>query len=371
VTTFFQHLSLRVGQLIGDSLDLEPGAMAEQLPLKGDLPTRVGAVLGAAEVLVPLYSPVYLRRPLPQAVRSAFQSRLDEAGPRRSAGHVQPVLWVPLPPGVRPEPDDLTEALSLGEGVPEYEENGLAALCRLALYREQYNVILGRLAERIVEVVRDRPLGPARSGLPFEVRPTTSGETTFQVGALTLVRGELTRDKAPAGYADSTLGWRPFAESEIDEVVQFTASKAELLGLGAVTIDLWSGSGSFAHSPGVALLDPWVLAAPGGRGRLQTAIKALPDWVVLFVLADENDPKYAAWGEDLFAEVVDMLSQHEMHIVKYARDASGYLQLVRSVVTLAGRQFLRRAPMPPRPTGPRPRLQDRPAPRKRPTEEDR
>jgi hypothetical protein len=372
VTTFFQDLCGHVRQLAGDGLDLEPGVMEEQLPLNGDWEAKVGAALGAAEVLVPLYSPIYLRRSLPSAVRAAFQSRLDDARPGLAAGHVQPVLWVPLPTEVRPDPDDLGDALSLGEGVPEYEENGLFALCRLTIFREQYRVIVRRLAQRIVEVARERPLGRARTQLPFTLTPRAIDETTFLVGALSLVDGELAPDRAPAGYADTTSGWRPFGHADIGPVVQYTASKAEGLGLRTAAVDLWSDIGAFARNPGIALIDPWVLATSGGRARLQTAVKALPEWVVLFVLADGNDPRYADRGEDLFADVVDMLSEHKVHIVKYAGDAPRYLQLVRSVVTQAGRQFLNRGPMPPRPRGrPRPKLQSRPDPKPRTTEEDR
>jgi hypothetical protein len=362
VTTFFQDLCGQVRQLAADGPNLEAGVMEEQLPLNGDWQAKVGAALGTAEVLVPLYSPVYMRRSLPRAVRDAFQSRLSAAGTGRAEGHVQPVLWIPLPPGVRPVPDDLADALSLGEGVPEYAENGLGALCRLTIFREQYGIIMRRLAQRIVDVARDQPLGASKTKLPFEVTPAAPDETTFLVGALALVNGELAPDKAPAGYADTTLGWRPFAGSEVDAVVQYTASRAEQLGLGTATIDLWDDNGAFARRPGIALIDPWVLATPGGRSRLQTAVKAFPEWVVLFVLADENDPGYAARGEGLFAEVVDMLSEHKVHIVKYAGHASRYLQLVRSVVTQARRQFLGKGPMPNRPVRQQPRLNNRPRP---------
>ena len=363
VTAFFQDLCAQVRHAAAKGgPDLEAGVMAEQLPLNGDWQAKVGAALGAAEVLVPLYSPVYMRRSLSQAVRNAFQSRLIEAGPELSRGHVQPVLWVPLPPGVRPDPDDLADALSLGDGMPEYEENGLGALCRLTIFRDQYNKVVGRLAQRIVDVARERPLGRSGTTLPFNVAPAPSGETTFLVGALALASGELPPDRAPAGHADTALGWRPFAGSDVGAVVPYTANMAELLGLGTATIDLWDDIEAFARNPGIALIDPWVLATSGGRARLQTAVKVLPDWVVLFVLADENDPRYAARGEDLFADVVDMLSEHKGRIVKYAGHASRYLQLVRSVATLAGQQFLSRGPMPPRPGTRRPRLQSQSGP---------
>jgi hypothetical protein len=231
-------------------------------------------------------------------------------------------------------------------------------------------VIVRRLAQRIVEVARERPLGRAKTQLPFTLTPRATDETTFLVGALSLVDGELPPDPAPAGYADTATGWQPFGQSEVGSVVQYTASKAEGLGLGTATIDLWSDIGAFARNPGIALIDPWMLATSGGRARLQTAVKALPEWVVLFVLADENDPRYATRGEDLFADAVAMLGEHKLHIVKYAGDAARYLQLVRSVVTLAGRQFLSRGPMPARPRGrPRPKLQ--PDPKPRTTEGDR
>ena len=75
------------------------------------------------------------------------------------------MLWIPFPPDV--DFPELHAALELGHGVPAYAENGLRALRMLAGYRTQYEVILSRLAHRIVGLAGDNPLkrSPAPDGL--------------------------------------------------------------------------------------------------------------------------------------------------------------------------------------------------------------
>jgi FxsC-like protein len=347
VTTFFQDLCAQVRRRAGRGSTLEAGFMEEeQLLLSPEWTARVSGALGASEVFVPLYSPTYLGRSWPVSELTAFRTRLDGLPGSRSRGHLQPVLWVPLARGQTA--DGLDDALQLTAEVPEYAKNGLLAMCRLTIFREQYATILRSLAERIVQTAENRPLGRSAIPIPITVtEPTAAKETLFVVGTISPTSVEPPPDRATAGHGDRATAWRPFRTPQVLPVAEYVANVAQRLGLGTETVDLLRDSEALAARPGVALIDPWILAVAGGRARLQAAIKALPEWVVLLLLADENDSDHAVRVQALAGEAFDMLNEHQQHVVKYARDVSEFVQLVPSAVTQARRRFLNKGPMPP------------------------
>src|SRR5258705_12999 len=88
-----------------------------------------------ARVLVPLYTREYLHAPPPEYAQFV-NGRTDPRGRRL----LHPILW-DVPPGGRRAPG-LAQARSLGTGIPEYEQTGLAAMCRLKAYRASYEDIV-------------------------------------------------------------------------------------------------------------------------------------------------------------------------------------------------------------------------------------
>ncbi len=345
VTTFYQDLCTQVRKRADRSSNLDIGFMEkEQLPISPEWTAGVAAALGTSEVFVPLYSPLYLDRSWPLSELASFQARLREHDADHVAAHIQPVRWVPLAGGE--PPDGLGHAPELGADIPEYANNGLLAMCRLTIFREQYTAILHELAERIVHVTEQQPLGRSTHPAPIQAtRPANAGPQ-FVIGAIAPTSTELTADRAPGTHGGTAAAWRPFGTPQVLPVTEYVANVAQRLGLGTETTDLLTDSEALQGNPGVAVIDPWILAVTNGASRLHAAVKALPDWVVLLLLADEADPNYGQRGDALVTEARSILAEHPEHVVKYARDASGFIQTVPSVVTQARRRFLNRAPMP-------------------------
>jgi FxsC-like protein len=342
VTTFYHDLSAHVSRLARHGAGLEAGFMASHSPGTQEWRARASAALGAAEVFVQLYSPDYLLRPWPLAERASFGGRMAGLSADHTRGHVQPVLWVPLAPGHQtPEVD---EALELGLSVPEYAKNGLLAMCRLTIFREQYAAILRRLAQRIVTAAEATPLGHSPTPVSIEVAQPSSDQASFVIGVIAPTAGVLAHRAGPGRHGDTSESWHPFARSEQLPPTEYAAQVAQRLGLGTDTVDLLEDSDGLTSTAGIVLVDPWILAVAGGRTRLLTTIKALPEWAVLFILANEGDPKHRPHGEAFLADVVELL-RCQQHVVKCARDASTFVQLVPHVVTQARRRFLSRAPM--------------------------
>jgi hypothetical protein len=338
VTRFYQDLSDQVTRLARPGQGHEVGFMADHRPATEEWKARAAAALGAAEVFVQLYSPDYLLRPWPLGEWSTFRGRLAGLAAERGRGHVQPVWWVPLLSGQ--QTPELDQALELGANVPEYARNGLLAMCRLTIFRSQYATILHRLAQRIVTVAEKAPLPRVAAPVSIEFAPPPSDQASFVIGVIA-----------------SDEDWHPFANAGSLPATDYAAQVAQRLGLGTYTVDLLENAEGLTSTAGIVLVDPSVLAVTGGRTRLLTTVKALPEWAVLFVLADERGPGY-------LADAVELLRGHQ-HVVKSARTAASFVQLMPQVVTQARRRFLGRAPMfPPHgsrtpPTGRRlPRLDD-------------
>jgi FxsC-like protein len=321
--------------------------MEERIPVTETGRTKVAQALGAAEVFVPLYSPTYMNRPRPLNEQATFQRRLDLVGPDRAKGHVQPVLWVPL----APDSSAADAALPLGNGIPEYARNGLQAMGRLNYMHEKYNVVLERLARKIVDVAETAPIGRSPAPLVLDERQPRLTQTPFVIGVFAPTTSNLPRGRAPLSYGPAALDWRPFHAPPLDPVAAYTAEVAQRLGLGTRVVDMWRRPDGMGTNPGVLLIDPWILGVPDGRDRLRVAVDLLPEWATLFVVVDEKDPQFVDGGERYHAEVTTLLDGGQFRIVKYAQGVSAFVDLVPSIVTKARRRYLHQAPMPTSPPG--------------------
>jgi FxsC-like protein len=273
-----------------------------------------------------------------------------------------------LPPWAdRPE---IREALVLGQGIPEYAENGLRALCMLRAYRDQYARVLGRLAERIVHLAERSPLGPSEApGLDQvaaeAVDDAAAGETPFVVAVASPSRSDLPPWRSAASYGRHSTGWRPFAGEQALPVAEYAANTAERLGFHARVIDYRDDSGLFARSPAVLLIDPWVAAGDGGLPDLQAATVDLPAWVIPLLVADPEDPQYAQRGARLTGQVLAMLGAAGVQRGQQATGMKEFVEIMPRLITDARRQYLRTGPVFP-PAGPGGPAAERPSLRGRP-----
>src|ERR1700722_204940 len=160
VRAFFDDLTRAV------KLTVPGGAVTgyydQQLPFgPQDRDAALRRAIGPADVFVPLYSPNYLSRSRPGQEWACFEQRLTAAGISDPMQQIAPVLWVPMLAGQRPPGLRQAEDLAPPEASGEYLDNGLMALMRLELYRRSYELVVGRLADRIATIARQAPLVPS------------------------------------------------------------------------------------------------------------------------------------------------------------------------------------------------------------------
>lgn len=349
VTLFFNDLSAEI-RAIDPEAGWDVGAYDRAVPRGEDVRTGVARALGRAQVLVPLYSPRYLSGVWPMAEHESFRVRLAQVG-GDPAVHIQPVLWVPLPPG-----EDLPDGVDLndlGDGRPEYAVNGLRMLRELTIYRKQYDAIVRRLAERIVDTVRTAPIA-ATPNLTFTESNPAPNLARFVVSVVAPTAGAEPDVRRPEAYGVRAADWHPFVDGRRQAVARQAANVAERLGLPTAIADVDGLTKAYGDIPALLLIDPWILTVQDGRSYLEETLRGLADWVTPMVVCDEEDPLYDERGRKLFDEALGMLTSVGTHRAPKDPRAAGDLDKAMPLLVMqARRRFLRNRP---RTSEPRPRL---------------
>jgi FxsC-like protein len=366
VSIFFEDLSREVAELVGPDTDQTIGFYDPLLPAGSNWKAQLARQLGTADVFVALYSPRYLTWSWPRTERYTFGRRLAEQDADPAAGNIQPVLWTPIPWTDDWPDSDRALALSLGEGITEYGENGLRALRMLNHHRPRYDEIVRRLARRIVHASDASPLTPTDiaplqahrlATEPDGIEEDRSRDTPFVVAVLAPSTGSVPAGRESAAYGATARDWRPFRRGEGVPVAELAANHAERLGLPAVVVDLEPSKSPFERAPGLLLVDPWIAADEAGQEELRARLAELPDWVLTVVVVDPADGQ-SQRGAALADLVIGMLAGTEPPRVRDARGIDEFDKLVPFLVTQTRGKYLVTAPVFP-PTGAlveRPRL---------------
>ncbi|WP_433537625.1 TIR-like protein FxsC [Micromonospora sp. CA-249363] len=345
VGRFFADLSGEVGRLAAPRPGVEIGFIDQHIPPGADVKAALAGALGAAQVFVPLYSPGYFNRPWALGEQESFLARLGTVAdaapvpPVVPAEHVVPVLWIPVPSwDNHPE---LGSALDLGRDVPAYAENGMRALCMLGAYREQYQLLLRRLARRIVEPTRRFWLRPSRAPDLDEVSRQTSADPAFVVAVLAPTWDQPPKGREASSYADRSRLWRPFGARQELPLADYAASTAERLGLPVRTTDFADAEDLLEVRPGLVLIDPWITERPGGVAALRAAARALPPWAVPLLVTDADDPRDAQRGADLARLALGVLQDSGVTRARWVGRMDEFAGLIPALVTEARRLYLK------------------------------
>lgn len=365
VKIFYDDLCAEVRRLARPNTGLDIGFVDYQLPAGSDLKGALASALGAAEVFVPLYSPGYLTRSWPLSERESFGRRISASTSPDADRHVVPVLWIPLPsPDQVPE---LTLALDLGEGIPEYAINGMRALRALSSFEDRYLMILRRLARRIVDLAERTPLGPSPAPVPGGSAERAPTDTRFVIAVLAPTTTDLPPDRRADTYGLRSALWRPFMDAQALPIAEYAANVAERLGLPTEIVDFTTDGALLEERPGVLLIDPWIVAGRGGEAQLLATFERLHEWVTPLVVVNQNDPQYAEGSAALGTRITDILLRTGAHRVRRAREVDEFVQLMPALISETRRQYLRNATVFP-PKGPeserlrlRPRSVDTPS----------
>jgi FxsC-like protein len=343
VGILFKDLSREVAAMVGARGGNPVGYFDDLVRPGADWKTELAGVLGATDVFVALYSPGYFNKSWPLQERESFRRRFDARAGDDADQRVLPVLWVPL--HAHAHAAERAAALSLGAGIPEYAENGLRALCRLAAYQEQYRTILVRLARRIVEIAgsaRPRPGGPVTIDVPVDSAKQT--DMSFAVAVLAPSRTDLPDDRSASPYGGTARSWQPYRDVQKFPIAEYAANVAERLGLPTRIVDWRSAVRALADSPTLVLIDPWIADTPGGTAALAALSADLPEWVTPLLVADRRDPQYAGRGTALIAEVADRLGAQGRR-VRRILNVEQLVRVMPSLINDTCRRYLKNAPV--------------------------
>jgi FxsC-like protein len=309
-----------------------------------------------AQVMVVLYSPDYVDREETSRELAAFRPRIPAARAHQRPGHIQPVLWAPLHPGQ--DADFMDRALELGAEYSEYAQLGLGSMCRISRYKEHYRNLVHRLASRIVQVAEQFALTAAPAGPPpAQTAPPTPGTLHFIVAVIAPNENQLPNARDPECYGPMSYSWRPFRHAHRFPIADYTSHEAQLLKMPTRIVDFAAGDPTLEVSPGVILVDPWIISLRSGEPLLRAAFAMLRQWVSLIVVVDRNDRQYGREVAEMAGRVMRMRQSQGSQLV---RDAKQFKQVIPKVVLRARRSYLSDGPSypPPGPYPPRERLID-------------
>ncbi|MGK5681470.1 FxsC protein [Actinoplanes sp. URMC 104] len=337
----FTELSVEVARLVGADRRAPVGFCDNLLPPMTDWRTALPAALGRADVFVALCSPDYLTKGWPLRERASFAGRYADPG---TAERFQvPVFWVPWPRGEHP--GERAAALRLGAGIPEYADEGLQALTRLAMHRRPYRAVLRRLAYRIVTLAAEAPR-PAPPAVAFDRVTAEPGVPTgilFTVAVLAPQRSDVPPGRSPRAYGPAPRAWTPHRTGL--PVARFVADVAERLGQPARVVDRPGDLALLADGAALVLIDPWSAATPDGLERLSGLATRIPAWATVLLVADRTDPQYAARGARLHHTVADTLVAAGIARQRIAllRDADRLVERAPSLIDRACAAYRRTA----------------------------
>jgi FxsC-like protein len=323
VHRFHQALELAVSAraaptegLRSGSLYYETIATAREQYETGDPPR--------ARVVVPLYTREFLHDPPPEFVEYCEQARAGSRSP-----HLHPVFW-DANPGGRDAPG-LVQARSLGSGIADYDECGLAAMCRLNAFSRSYRKIVDRLADRIVMAAEQPNQRPSwvEAGPPPGSPPIPEAQFVVSVIAAQWQR------------------WNPFGGAD-GALVDYTTAVARALMLLPVAVSYDAMDAEMLDSPGVLLIDLWALDVAALRPTIQRALQFPPPWVsVVVVAARRADDQHDTRREELITLACNLASR----LVSPISTRDGFERRIEDVVQRTRRNYLRRQQANPRPPG--------------------
>ncbi|GIF22185.1 FxsC-like protein [Actinoplanes tereljensis] len=302
----FNELSAEVAKLVKVDPVTPVGYYDDLVNPMTDWKSTLSGVLSVTDVFVALYSPGYFNKSWPLRERASFTGRFGDAAAAEQ--FVLPVLWVPWP---RWEHEaERAAALRLGARVPEYAEEGLQAMARLAMYRRQYRTVVQRLAKDIVAAaaIAPRPAPPAVAIDEIEIEPARSTEIQFTVGVLAPSRTDRPSGRTAAPYGPTPRSWNPYRGVQKFPVAEYVANVAERLGQPARIADRATDLSHLGDGAALVLIDPWLAGTTAGRQRLRELAERLPAWATVLLVADHEDPEYATRGARLHQAVTATLT---------------------------------------------------------------
>jgi FxsC-like protein len=283
---------------------------------------------------------------LPGREWECFRQRMEDMGLPDPQQRFTPVLWTPLRETQHPVAG-LEAALALGADMPGYVENGLRALLKIGWYRDSYEAVVNRLAERIVVLAENLPIQPYEVQDIDEMTSPFSPDSrlaVFSIETAAPTTSTVAAGHDPSGYGEDSADWRPFPRQELP-LAEYARQVAERLDFRAEVSGIMAVRDKSVRRPGIILIDPWFVADDNGRSALESAVDELPRWVLPLLVVDQpGDPrtqKLAGQVRDILAAAGALPTDSSRRAAEGVSSLSEFVSIVRVLVAEAEKQYLR------------------------------
>jgi FxsC-like protein len=298
-------------------------------------------------VFVPLYSRRYFQSENCGREWFAF-ARREVTHRARGGGRVDavvPVLWTRLS---RDQIPQVAQHLQydhpeLGE---RYRAEGCYGLIKLRDYRAAYQMAVHRLAERIIEL-GDMSVAHGDHDVQymdrkdFESLPSAFGSTSAERtsdGSLRITVLAHDTSSLPVGrardyYGDTPHSWAPYQPGYPQPVAEYALDLIRrCLDCDPVIESFDAGlSDGRLISPGICLVDAWVVMSDAYEERLRRLNELTPPWLSIVVPWNSEDPAFVGQGEQLRSKLQERLGAKLTSVPRRCRMAADGIPTIQDL----------------------------------------
>ncbi|MFD3501857.1 TIR-like protein FxsC [Streptomyces sp. NPDC058676] len=287
VRVFYQDLCDNIMAMTSLPAGAAVGYMDRGMSSGEDWSRELSESLASCRVLVPLISPRYFASDLCGREWYAFLERIIQAQADGALGRtspIVPVLWThvdfeQLPESVR---GFQIHHPSYGD---RYADDGIYGLIKLRRLRDEYEETVHRLARQIVSAAEEAPLPPGRprplTATPSAFKPRGDSPRRIHLTVAAPTRDSVPAFRDPRPYGESALDWNPYPSESTRPIAVLAEELTRALDYRVTvsTLDDEEGeSDTDQGSPGILILDRWVLADEQRRDRLRLFDRQARPW---------------------------------------------------------------------------------------------
>jgi FxsC-like protein len=347
VETFFSDLTDAVRRHAAGGGEGVSGFYDQRIPVGSDWKEFMTEALSAAQVFVPLYSVNYLTSSWPGRELTCFKKRVEAAGRRNPLHRLVPVLWAPL--AGAEYPPELRAALDSSPTEPEYADNGLRALLKLQTHHDLYQVVVDRLAARIVEIAEQDHIEPVEPEMVGDIETASSAFPavrplpvfTIEVAVPAAAGRRESRDQR--AYGETPAEWRPYPGQELP-LAEYARQLIKQFDFDVRVAPLGTDTNPARRRPGIIVIDPASIADRTGWAELEEVARTLPRWVQpVVVVAPDDEPtrRLAAQVIDILPAAMALPPEWSGRAARGVRSLAEFVSLVPVLVAEAERQYFR------------------------------
>ena len=256
--------------------------------------------LARCHVFVPLYSPRYFiseqcgREWWAFSQREIYRRTLRGES-RESA--IVPALWVPVELAQLPQvaKDLQFQHADFGE---DYAAEGFYGLTKLSYLKDQYELAVYRLAQRIVRASRAIDLEEGQVYRQYETLPSAFGDSAhppeFDVTVIARSRSDLPPGRAADYYGDTPLEWNPYHPVSTRSLAEHAADLVRAMNYRVTVSDFENESDRILTvnqptTPALLLLDRWALDSPRVTDLMAQLAERQRPWISVMVPQHRDD----------------------------------------------------------------------------------